>query len=113
LVKKKQTKWLTPNPSDDKSISNFAKPSEETFTVGERGQPVYIPGASRLDGSQLDEILHDQAEKTDAESKNTVPYSPSTKADRQKLAEVNRDYKSWQSARERRGTKRKFYGGFG
>ena len=112
MAKKKQTKWLSPK-ADEKNISNFANPSEETFTVGEREQPVYIPGASRLDGGQLDEILHDQAEQSDAESKNAVPHTPSTREDREKLAERTRSYRNWQSEVERRGTKRKFYGGFG
>ena len=113
MVKKKQTKWLTPNPSDDKSISNFAKPSEETFTVGEREQPVYIPGASRLDGGQLDEILHKETEQANEDAKNTKVNTPSTREDREKLAERTRSYRGWQTEVERRGTKRKFYGGFG
>ncbi len=112
MNKKKQTKWLSPK-ADEKSISNFANPSEETFTVGEREQPVYIPGASRLDGGQLDEILHDQTEKADAEAKSTTVHTPSTKSDRERLAEINKDIKSWRNEKERRGTKRKFYGGFG
>lgn|GEM_PF-3300171 len=40
---------------------SLAKTEEETFEVG--GSPVYIPGASRLDGSQLEEILDWQEER--------------------------------------------------
>ena len=112
MDKKKQTKWLSPN-ADEKNISNFANPSEETFTVGEREQPVYIPGASRLDGGQLDEILHKETEQANEDAKNTKVNTPSTREDRDKLAERTRSYRSWQSEVERRGTKRKFYGGFG
>ena len=112
MDKKKQTKWLAPNVSKG-GIREFAKTSEETFEVGKRKQPVYIPGASRLDGGQLDEILHDQTEKADAEAKSTTVHTPSTKSDRQRLAEVNKDIKSLRNEKERRGTKRKFYGGFG
>ena len=112
MAKKKQTKWLKPK-ADETGIPGFAPISEETFNLGERAQPVYVPGASRHAGGQLDEILHDQAEKTDAESKNTVPHTPSTREDREKLAERTRSYRSWQSEVERRGMKRKFYGGFG
>ena len=112
MAKKKQTKWLSPK-ADEKSIPGFAKPSEETFTVGERKQPVYIPGASTLDGGQLDEILQDQTEKSDAESKATAVHTPSTREDRDKLAERTRSYRGWQSEVIQRGTKRKYYGGFG
>jgi len=110
--KKKQTKWLAPNVSKG-GIREFAKTSEETFEVGERKQPVYIPGASTLDGGQLDEILHDQTEKADAEAKATAVHTPSKREDRDELAERTRSYKDWQSEVAKRGTKRKYYGGFG
>ena len=112
MDKKKQTKWLKPK-ADETGIPGFAPISEETFNLGERKQPVYVPGASRLEGNQLDEILHDQTEKADAEAKSTAVHTPSTKSDRERLAEVNKDIKSWRNEKERRGTKRKFYGGFG
>ena len=35
----------------------IGQPYEETFDVG-NGKSVYIPGASRLDGHQLEELLH-------------------------------------------------------
>ena len=135
---KKQAKWLSPK-ADEKSIPGFAKPSEETFTVGERKQPVYIPGASTLDGGQLDEILQDQTEKSDAESKATAAHTPSTREDRdkvekptkviEKLTETQKVKQLIETAAPikktvekavvpaaevaKRGTKRKYYGGFG
>ena len=112
MDKKKQTKWLAPNVSNG-GIREFAKTSEETFEVGKRKQPVYIPGASRLDGSQLDEILHKETEQANEDAKNTKVNTPSTREDREKLAERTRSYRNWQTEVERRGTKRKFYGGFG
>ena len=112
MAKKKQTKWLKPK-ADETGIPGFAPISEETFNLGEREQPVYVPGASRLDNNELDEILHDQTEKANAEVKSTSVHTPSKKSDREKLAEVRGDYKGWQKDKERRGTKRKFYGGFG
>ena len=43
---------------------------EETFYVGPQNKPVYIPGASRLTGGQLQELLHKQTEIAEKEAKN-------------------------------------------
>ena len=46
----------------------IGQPSEETFDVGHR-KSVYIPGASRLEGHQLEELLHKEREVAEQEAK--------------------------------------------
>ena len=46
----------------------IGQPSEETFDVG-YGKSVYIPGASRLEGHQLEELLHKEREVAEQEVK--------------------------------------------
>tara|TARA_R110000744_G_scaffold138447_1_gene249272 strand:- start:1901 stop:2242 length:342 start_codon:yes stop_codon:yes gene_type:complete len=45
----------------------IGQPSEETFDVG-YGKNVYIPGASRLEGHQLSELLHKEREVAEQEA---------------------------------------------
>ena len=45
----------------------IGQPSEETFDVGHR-KSVYIPGASRLEGHQLSELLHKEREVAEEEA---------------------------------------------
>jgi len=58
-------------PEELKSVMGTME--EDTFNVGPNGQPVYIPGASRLTGHQLDEILHKAAEQAETEAKAAQP----------------------------------------
>ena len=58
-------------PEELKSVMGTME--EDTFNVGPNGQPVYIPGASRLTGHQLDEILHKAAEQAEADAKAAQP----------------------------------------
>ena len=46
-------------------------PAEETFDVG-FGKSVYIPGAARLTGNQLEELLHKERETAREEAKRVT-----------------------------------------
>lgn len=65
----KQRLWLPPSIS---KTYGFKRVEEETFKVGPDQTPVYIPGASSLDKSELAEILHWQEERAQQESKKNA-----------------------------------------
>ena len=49
----------------------MGSPEEETFDVG-YGKNVYIPGAARLTGNQLEELLHKERETAREEAKRVT-----------------------------------------
>lgn len=83
----------------------IGQPSEETFDVG-NGRQVYIPGASRLEGHQLEEILHKQREDSEEELKAFKKSQPTKPVSQEELDDLKGALKSiadWR--RKRRLTK--------
>jgi len=76
---------------------------EETFNVGPNGQPVYIPGASKLTGSQLQEILHKAAEQAEEEAKAAQPVPAVSKGKKDDLKGALRSIADWR--KEKRSNK--------
>jgi len=83
----------------------IGQPSEETFDVGS-GKSVYIPGASRLDGHQLEELLHKEKEVAEQEAKAFAKQQSTHPVSKEKLDDLRGGLKSvadWR--RKRRSSK--------
>ena len=74
---------------------------EETFYVGPQNKPVYIPGASRLTGGQLQELLHKQTEIAEKEAKQQAKNKPK-EVSKAKLDDLKGAMKSIAEWRRRR-----------
>tara|TARA_R100001244_G_scaffold122508_1_gene92176 strand:+ start:33 stop:371 length:339 start_codon:yes stop_codon:yes gene_type:complete len=72
---------------------------EETFSVGPNGQPVYVPGASRLSGHQLDEILHKATEQAEEEANAAQPAQAVSREKMDDLKGALRSIADWRKDR--------------
>ena len=72
---------------------------EDTFNVGPNGQPVYVPGASRLTGHQLDEILHKATEQAETEAKAAQPTQSVTREKMNDLKGALRSIADWRKGK--------------
>ena len=83
----------------------IGQPSEETFDVG-NGKNVYIPGASRLEGQQLEELLQKEREVAEQEAQAFAKQLPTHPVSKEKLDDLKGGLKSiadWR--RKRRASK--------
>ena len=79
----------------------IGQPSEETFDVGHR-KSVYIPGASRLEGHQLEELLHKEREVAEQEAQAFARQQPTHPVSREKLDDLRGGLKSLSNWRRKR-----------
>ena len=79
----------------------IGQPSEETFDVG-HGRNVYIPGASRLEGHQLEELLHKERESAEQEVKEFAKQKPTHPVSKEKLDDLKGGLKSVADWRRKR-----------
>jgi hypothetical protein len=76
----------------------IGNPEEETFDVG-FGKSVYIPGAARLTGNQLEELLHKERETAREEAKRVTKTNTVSK---EKLDDLKGGLRSLADWRRRR-----------
>ena len=79
----------------------IGQPSEETFDVG-HGKNVYIPGASRLDGHQLEELLHKEREVARQEAQAFAKQQSTHPVSKEKLDDLKGGLKSLANWRRKR-----------
>jgi len=79
----------------------IGQPSEETFDVG-NGKNVYIPGASRLEGHQLEELLHKEREVAGQEAQAFAKQLPTHPVSKEKLDDLKGGLKSIADWRRKR-----------
>ncbi len=79
----------------------IGQPYEETFDVGS-GKSVYIPGASRLEGHQLEELLHKEREVADQEAKAFAKQQSTHPVSKEKLDDLKGGLKSIADWRRKR-----------
>ena len=79
----------------------IGQPSEETFDVG-YGKSVYIPGASRLEGHQLEELLHKEREVAGQEAQAFAKRQATHTVSKGKLDDLKGGLKSLADWRRRR-----------
>ena len=79
----------------------IGQPSEETFDVG-NGKNVYIPGASRLEGQQLEELLHKEREVAGQEAQAFAKQLPTHPVSKGKLDDLKGGLKSIANWRRKR-----------
>ena len=79
----------------------IGQPSEETFDVGHR-KSVYIPGASRLEGHQLEELLHKEREVAEQEAQAFAKQRATHPVSREKLDDLRGGLKSLSNWRRKR-----------
>jgi len=79
----------------------IGQPSEETFDVG-YGKNVYIPGASRLEGQQLEELLHKEREVARQEAQAFAKQLPTHPVSKGKLDDLKGGLKSIANWRRKR-----------
>ena len=79
----------------------IGQPSEETFDVG-HGKNVYIPGASRLDGNQLEELLHKEREVARQEAQAFAKQQSTHPVSKEKLDDLKGGQKSLANWRRKR-----------
>ena len=79
----------------------IGQPSEETFDVG-HGKNVYIPGASRLEGHQLEELLHKEREVAGQEAQAFAKRQATHTVSKGKLDDLKGGLKSIANWRRRR-----------
>ena len=79
----------------------IGQPSEETFDVG-NGKNVYIPGASRLDGHQLEELLHKEREVARQEAQAFAKQQSTQPVSKEKLDDLKGGLKSLADWRRKR-----------
>ena len=79
----------------------IGQPSEETFDVG-NGKNVYIPGASRLEGQQLEELLHKEREVAEQEVKAFAKQQSTHPVSKEKLDDLKGGLKSLSDWRRKR-----------
>ena len=83
----------------------IGQPSEETFDVG-NGKNVYIPGASRLEGQQLEELLHKEREVAEQEAQAFAKQLPTHPVSKEKLDDLKGGLKSIADWRRKRRASR-------
>ncbi len=79
----------------------IGQPSEETFDVG-NGKSVYIPGASRLEGHQLEELLHKEREVAEQEAQAFAKQLATHTVSKEKLDDLKGGLKSLADWRRKR-----------
>jgi hypothetical protein len=79
----------------------IGQPSEETFDVG-YGKNVYIPGASRLEGHQLQELLHKEREVAAQEAQAFARRQVTHPVSKEKLDDLKGGLKSLADWRRKR-----------
>ena len=79
----------------------IGQPSEETFDVG-YGKNVYIPGASRLEGHQLSELLHKEREVAEQEANAFAKRQVTHPVSREKVDDLKGAMKSISDWRRKR-----------
>ena len=79
----------------------IGQPSEETFDVG-NGKSVYIPGASRLEGHQLSELLHKEREVAEQEAQAFAKQLATHTVSKEKLDDLKGGLKSLADWRRKR-----------
>jgi hypothetical protein len=79
----------------------IGQPSEETFDVG-NGKNVYIPGASRLEGHQLSELLHKEREVAEQEAQAFAKQLATHTVSKEKLDDLKGGLKSLADWRRKR-----------
>jgi len=79
----------------------IGQPSEETFDVG-YGKNVYIPGASRLEGHQLSELLHKEREVAEQEANAFAKRQVTHPVSKEKLDDLKGGLKSLADWRRKR-----------
>ena len=79
----------------------IGQPSEETFDVG-NGKSVYIPGASRLEGHQLEELLHKEREVAEQEAHAFAKQLATHTVSKEKLDDLKGGLKSLADWRRKR-----------
>jgi hypothetical protein len=79
----------------------IGQPSEETFDVG-NGKSVYIPGASRLEGHQLEELLHKEREVAAQEAQAFAKQLATHTVSKEKLDDLKGGLKSLADWRRKR-----------
>ncbi len=79
----------------------IGQPSEETFDVG-NGKSVYIPGASRLEGHQLEELLHKEREVGEKEAQTFAKQLATHTVSKEKLDDLKGGLKSLADWRRKR-----------
>ena len=79
----------------------IGQPSEETFDVG-YGKSVYIPGASRLEGHQLEELLHKEREVAKQEAQAFARRQATHPVSKEKLDDLKGGLKSLADWRRKR-----------
>lgn len=79
----------------------IGQPSEETFDVG-YGKSVYIPGASRLEGHQLEELLHKEREVAEEEAQAFAKQQPTHPVSKEQVDDLKGAMKSISDWRRKR-----------
>ena len=79
----------------------IGQPAEETFDVG-NGKSVYIPGASRLEGHQLEELLHKEREVAEQEAQAFAKQLATHTVSKEKLDDLKGGLKSLADWRRKR-----------